>query len=126
LAHEALAADPAGGTEGQYFARLGNLLNGTPMPAPIPADADHLARAQYDLDRDDLRGAVAEARQVSGPAAGMMQGWISEAEAQLADERARAAPRTRVAQNAPRQRTWPNVMPTEIPPYARQSTGPAG
>jgi hypothetical protein len=127
VAHQALAADPAAGTEAQYFARLGNLLNGTPMPAgqPIPADADHLAHAQNDLDHDNLAGAVAEVRQVSGLATSAVANWLSDAEAQLA-QHGRTAPKTQVAQNGSRQRVWPDVMPTEIPPYARQSTGPAG
>ncbi len=128
LAHEAFASDPAAGTEAQYFARLGNLLNGTPIPAeqPVPAVADHLARAQLALDRGDLAGAVAQARQVSGGAAGVMASWIRDAETQLSNEHERTSRRTRMAENTPRSRAWPDVMPTEIPSYARQSTGPAG
>ncbi len=69
LAHEALAADPASGTEAQYFARLGNLLNGTPLPSEneIPANADHLARAQFDLDREDLSAPSLKSRRFQVP-----------------------------------------------------------
>ena len=126
FAHQALASDPAGGTEKQYFARLGNLLNGTELPPgdKIPANADHLARAQADLDHDNLAGAVAEIGQLSGPAAGVMRPWLTDARTRLATARGARGP-NRVAQSAPQTRGWPNVMPTEIPPYARESTGPA-
>lgn len=127
LAHQALSADPGAGTEAQYFARLGNLLDGTPLPpgTQIPAVADHLAQAQVDLYRDDLAGAAAQVRQISGPAAGVLRGWTDQLEAQLSDSHAHSAAKKRLVQNVSQQ-AWPNVMPTEIPPFARQSTGPAG
>jgi hypothetical protein len=126
LVHQALASDPHGGTESQFFARLGNLVNGTALPPAekIPAIADHLARAQADLDHANLAGAVAEIGQLSGPAAAVMRPWVADARTRLASEHHGRSP-DRVAQTAPPTRHWPNVMPTEIPPYARQSTGPA-
>ncbi len=128
LAHQVFISAPQNGSEPDYFAWLGNLLNGTPMPAgksQIPAAADHLAHAQADLDRNDLAGAVAEVRRISGPAATIMYPWLAEAESHLAQNHPQERMNTRVAQNAQPRRTWPNVMPSEIPPYARESTGPS-
>jgi hypothetical protein len=101
-------------------------LNGTELPSggKIPANADHLARALADLDHDNLAGAVVEIGQLSGPAAGVMRPWLADARTRVATEHGARGPNL-VAQTAPPTRAWPNVMPTEIPPYARESTGPA-
>jgi len=124
LAHQAIIADPSGGTEAQYFLRLGNLLNGTPLPpGQIGPNADRLANAQADLDRDDFAGAIAETERLSGPAARVMSGWLADARRRVASHHAAGAP-TRVAEATPQTRAWPNVMPTEIPHFARQSSGP--
>lgn len=125
LAHQAITADPSGGTEAQYFLRLGNLLNGTPVApgTPIGPTADHLARAQAYLDHDDFAAAITQAEQLSGPAARVMSGWLADARSN--DMLRHAAPEpTRVAQAAPQKRAFPNVMPTEVPPFARDSAGP--
>ena len=125
LAHQAIAADPSGGTVPQYFLRLGNLLNGTPLPpGQIGPNADRLARAQADLDHDDLAGAIVETERLSSPAARVMSGWLADARRRVASRHAAQAP-TRIARAEPQRRRWPNVMPTEIPPFARQSSGPA-
>lgn len=126
LVHQALASDPNGGTESQFFARLGNLVNGTALPPgeKIPPNADHLARAQADLDHENIPGAVAEIGQLSGPAAAVMRPWVADARTRLATAHGVRGP-NRVAQSAPQTQRWPHVMPTEIPPYARESTGPA-
>lgn len=125
LAHQAITADPSGGSETQYFLRLGNLLNGTPLApgTPIGPNADHLARAQGYLDHDDFAAAITQTEQLSGPAARVMSGWLADARSHERLPRAEPSP-TRVAQSAPQKRRWPNVMPTEVPPFARESSGP--
>jgi hypothetical protein len=124
LAHQAITAGPSGGTEPQYFMRLGNLLNGTPLPAgtQIGENAEHLAHAEADLDRDNLAGAISETERLSGPAARVMSKWLADARARIAQRN--TTPATRLAQATPQKRAWPDVMPTEVPPFARESSGP--
>jgi hypothetical protein len=124
LAHQAITADPSGGTERQYFMRLGNLLNGTPLPTgtQIGETADHLAHAEADLDRDNLAAAISETERLSGPAARVMSKWLADARVRIAQRN--TTPSTRLAQATPQKRAWPHVMPTEVPPFARESSGP--
>jgi hypothetical protein len=126
LAHQVFVSVPQSGSEPEYFARLGNLVNGTPVHrgARIPATADHLAHAQANLNRDNLAGAIADVQAISGPAADIMHSWVADAKAHLAMARRQPQTDSRIAQNSPPVRRWPHVLPTEIPPYARQSTGP--
>lgn len=117
--HQVFAAVPGSGSEPGYFAALGNLINGSPIPqhAQIPPTAVSLARAQADIDRGDLRAAVDELRALPAPAARVMQPWIRAAETRLA-----ASHHGTAANSQPN--VMANAMPVEIPPYARQSTAP--
>jgi hypothetical protein len=54
----------------------------------------------------------------------VMRPWVADARTRLATAHGARGP-NRVAQSAPQTQRWPHVMPTEIPPYARESTGPA-
>ena len=129
VAHQVLVSVQGSGSELIYFARLSNLLNGTSMPASaqqIPATADHLARAQAALDRGNIPGAVAEVRAISGPAAAIIRPWLMQADAIYHRPAARAQVHLRVAQNTASPRVSRMALPSEIPPYARESTGPGG
>ncbi|HEY4266022.1 MAG TPA: mitofilin family membrane protein [Micropepsaceae bacterium] len=65
---------------------------------------DRLARAQADLDRGGLVGAVTEVRGVGGAAAGALAPWLKTAEARITQDRAVAEMNARIVETlaAPR------------------------
>ena len=85
-------------------------------------NAEHLAHAEADLDRDNLAAAISETERLSGPAARVMSKWLADARVRIAQRY--TTPATRLAQATPQKRAWPDVMPTEVPPFARESSGP--
>jgi len=128
-ARTALDADRTNAAGGNLFARLwaglrrlvsirrvGNVRGTT--------DADRLARAQADLDRGDLSAAVTETRNLTAPATMAMAPWLKDAEAHLAVDRAVRDMDLRIAQTLAAPSQTPQQLPAEIPPGARQSTGP--
>lgn len=50
--------------------------------------AAHLARAETDLNRDDLPGAIAEVRALANPSAAAIAPWLKDAEARIEVDRA--------------------------------------
>lgn len=127
FAHQVFETVPGSGSDTEYFAALGNLINGSPIPAgtPIPPTADHLAHAQADIDRGDVTAALGELRSLPGPAAQVMGPWRAAAEGRLAMNRPRAVSPRGLAQNVAPSGNLANAVPAEIPPYARESTGPS-
>jgi hypothetical protein len=124
VVRQVLASDPRAGSEAQYFARLSNLMTGSPVPASLAhssATIDHLAHAQADLDRGNVAGAVAETRSAT-EVRGAVAAWLKDAETRLALDHGQ--PRSRVQIARARPASTPLVMPTEIPAYARESSGP--
>jgi hypothetical protein len=88
-ARASLAADAQANSDGNLAARLWARLRGlisVRRVGDVQGDTNeaHLARAQADVDRDDLSGAVKEAQAVKGPAATALDTWRKNAEARLA------------------------------------------
>jgi hypothetical protein len=88
-ARAALAAERAGSTDDNFFARLWTSLRGLVRVRRVSDVAgttteDRLARAQADCDRGDLAGAAMETRSVSGRATLPLQSWLKDADARLA------------------------------------------
>ena len=88
-ARASLAADQQANTDGNLASRLWARLRGLISVRRVGdvqggTNEDHLARAQADVDRDDLSGAVKEAQAVMGPAATALETWRKNAEARLA------------------------------------------
>jgi len=140
-AQNALDAEQAGPAPAGFFARIWASLRNLVSVRPVTVargntTADHLGRAQADLDRGDLTTAVIETKAISGAAATAMAPWLKDGEARLALERAIAGMNGRIvqalAQQAPQSAppaTPPSsqALPTEVPPKARESAsaGPA-
>jgi hypothetical protein len=88
-ARAALAADQQASTDGNFAARFWASLKGlisVRRIGDVAGDSaeDHLARAQADLNRGDLSGAVQETRAVNGAGAAPLRAWLRDAEARLA------------------------------------------
>jgi len=78
------AVDANGNFAGRLWARLRELISVRRVgDARGDSNEDRLARAQADLDRGDLSGAIKEARSVSGPAAAPLGSWLRDADARL-------------------------------------------
>jgi hypothetical protein len=123
VVRDVLASDPRAGSEAQFFARLSNLMDGSPMPpemARVSPAINHLAQAQADLDRGELAAAVAEVRAVRDGK--VIAPWLRDAESRLTLDHQRQSSRVRMARG--KLASVPQAMPTEIPPFARESSGP--
>jgi hypothetical protein len=102
MARAALAADRQD-TNGNFAARLWTRLSGlisVRRVGDVQGDTveDHLARAQADMDRGDLSGAVKETQAVTGPAAAPLDSWLKSAQARLAVDGAVLDMDTRIIQ----------------------------
>lgn len=89
VSRAALAADRQANGSGNFATRLWTRLSGLISirrvgDAQGDSNEAHLARAQADLDRGDLSGAVKEVQAVSGPASTPLVTWRKDAEARLA------------------------------------------
>jgi hypothetical protein len=121
-ARAALDAERHAEADGDFFPRLWAGLRGLVSIRRVGdvtgmGTEDRLARAQTDLDRSDLSGAVTEVRGLSGPAAARLTEWLKTAEARIATDRAVAAMNARVIQTL--------AAPAEIPPQSRETNEPA-
>ena len=110
-----LAAERESGVDGNFVARVWAGLRGLISVRRVGdldgmTTQDRLARAQADLDRGDLAGAVMEARAVTGPAAMPLESWLKDAQARLAVNRAVADMNARIVQ----------VLAAPSPPQAPQ------
>ena len=88
-ARASLAADAQANSDGNLAARLWARLRGLISVRRVgdvqgDTNEEHLARAQADVDRGDLSGALKEAQAVTGPAAMALEGWRKTAEARNA------------------------------------------
>jgi hypothetical protein len=102
MARAALAADRQD-TNGNFAARLWTRLSGLISVRRVGnlqgnTTEDRLARAQADMDRGDLSGAVKETQAVTGPAAAPLDNWLRSAEARLAVDSAVLDMDTRIIQ----------------------------
>ena len=91
---------------------------------PGTTSSDRLARAEADLERNDLSGALSEVRALMGAASEAMAPWLAQAQSRATVDRALADVESRVVQTlgAPVPARQPTVLPRS--PATRNGTQP--
>jgi hypothetical protein len=85
---------------------------------PGATSSDRLARAEADLERNDLTGALSEGGALIGPASAAMAPWLVQAQSRATVDRALADMESRIVQTlgAPAPARQPTVLPRSLAP----------